>query len=229
MAVYVTGDTHGFFDRLFGFPFEENDTLIVLGDAGINVDGGARDRTFKLDVTEHIKCNVFCIHGNHEQRPSELDCYQLVDYCGGKAWVDPEFPRLIFAKDGESYDIENRNFFVIGGAYSVDKYYRLKRGWMWFENEQPSEEIKKYVEDNLERRNYCVDVILTHTSPFDYRPTHLFLECVDQSTVDSSTEEWLQSIENKLNYNEWLFGHYHGDEQISPNIRMLYHDVYQVC
>lgn len=38
---------------------------------------------------------------------------------------------------------------VIGGAYSVDKFYRLSKGYNWFEDEQPSDEIKAYVESNL--------------------------------------------------------------------------------
>lgn len=28
---------------------------------------------------------------------------------------------------------------VIGGAYSVDKFYRLSKGYNWFEDEQPSD------------------------------------------------------------------------------------------
>lgn len=31
---------------------------------------------------------------------------------------------------------------VIGGAYSVDKEYRQKLGYGWWEDEQPNQEIK---------------------------------------------------------------------------------------
>ena len=32
---------------------------------------------------------------------------------------------------------------VIPGAYSVDKYYRIKNNWSWFENEQLNEQERE--------------------------------------------------------------------------------------
>jgi histidinol-phosphatase (PHP family) len=46
----------------------------------------------------------------------------------------------------EIYNLGGKKTIVIGGAYSVDKYYRLMRGIHWFADEQPSEEIKNKVE-----------------------------------------------------------------------------------
>lgn len=40
--------------------------------------------------------------------------------------------------------------FVVGGAYSVDKNYRLLHGLAWWPDEQPSDEIKRQVEEKLE-------------------------------------------------------------------------------
>ena len=48
--------------------------------------------------------------------------------------------------DGEIYDIDDKKVMVIGGAYSVDKWYRLKMNYKWFEDEQISEEEKSFVE-----------------------------------------------------------------------------------
>ena len=66
-------------------------------------------------------------------RPHHINSYKLVDLLGGKVWVEEEYPNILFAKDGEIFDFEvNNNIYktiVIGGAYSVDKYYRLMRGW----------------------------------------------------------------------------------------------------
>ena len=70
----------------------------------------------------------------------------MKEYHGGKVWVQPEYPNLVFAIDGEIYDFFGHSCIVIGGAYSVDKYYRLARGYNWFEDEQPSDEIKEKVE-----------------------------------------------------------------------------------
>lgn len=40
--------------------------------------------------------------------------------------------------------------FCNRGAYSVDKYYRLERGWSWFADEQPNEVTKQATETRLE-------------------------------------------------------------------------------
>lgn len=55
-------------------------------------------------------------------------------------WNWQAYPNLIFEKDGEFYDIYKKKVMVIGGAYSVDKWYRLKMNYKWLEDEQISEE-----------------------------------------------------------------------------------------
>lgn len=118
------------------------------------------------------------------------------------------YPNILFAIDGEVYDFNGNSCIVIGGAYSVDKYYRLARGWSWFPDEQPSEEIKAKVERVLAERNWKIDIVLSHTGPLKYEPTEVFLPMIDQSTVDKSTEVWLEQIEAKLDYERWYFAHY---------------------
>ena len=44
--------------------------------------------------------------------------------------------------------------------------------------------------------------------------TECFLSGIDQSRVDNSTEEWLDTIEDKLEYEAWYLGHWHTDKQI---------------
>jgi len=103
---------------------------------------------------------------------------------------------------------------VIGGAYSVDKYYRLGRGIDWFEDEQPSEEIKKNVEIKLETIAWKINTVLTHTCPAKYIPTEAFLPGLDQENVDRSTEDWLDRIEDLVTYKHWLCGHWHIDKKV---------------
>lgn len=59
-----------------------------------------------------------------------------------------------------------------------------------------------------------IDIILSHTCPKKYIPTEMFLPMVDQSTVDSSMEEWLDRIEDTVNYKAWYCGHWHTDKRI---------------
>lgn len=224
--IYITGDTHGRFDRIELFcetyKTTKEDILIILGDAGINYYGsGDRSRKKKL---QKLPITLFCIHGNHEERPEAIENYELDAFCGGSVYVEKEFPDIKFAKDGQVYEFNGKEYIVIGGAYSVDKYYRLARGINWFPNEQPSKEIKAEVERHLIDKNYCVYGVLSHTCPLKYEPVEVFLPMIDQSTVDKSTEEWLDIIEDNLHYEKWYCGHYHTEKSIDK-IRFMFNDI----
>ena len=134
--------------------------------------------------------------------------YKLQEWNGGKVWVEEAYPNILFAKDGEIYD----------------KFYRLSKGYNWFEDEQPSDEIKAYVEKQLSNNDWNVDVVLSHTVPYDYRPVDLFLSMIDQSTVDESTELWLGEIEKKLDYKWWYAGHYH-TSRVRDKVQIMFEDI----
>ena len=133
-------------------------------------------------------------------------CYAMID-------DEEAYPHLLFAKDGEIYTIEGKSYLAIGGAYSVDKSYRIERNYGWWSDEQPSEEIKRYVESQIDKVKR-VDYVLSHTCPFRYEPREAFLNFIDQSTVDDSTERWLDKIEETLEYKLWFCGHWHIDKRI---------------
>jgi 3-oxoacid CoA-transferase subunit A len=225
--VYITGDTHRNFSRVEFFcrQFETTvkDVMIILGDAGINNYGEEKDRQLK-QILSRLPLTLFCIHGNHEQRPQSIVEYTESIWRGGVVFMEPEYPNLLFAKDGEVFDFDGRKCIVIGGAYSVDKFFRLARGWNWWEDEQPSDEIKAQVEKRLEKENWRVEVVLSHTCPLKYEPTEVFLSGIDQSTVDKSTEEWLGSIEQHLQYEEWYCGHYHTSKKVDK-LLFMYKDI----
>lgn len=107
-----------------------------------------------------------------------------------------EHPNQYFAIDGAIYVIQTSertlNALVCGGAYSVDKYYRLQHGWNWWSDEQPNELTKGLV--RLMATRYPIDIMLTHTCPLRFEPKELFLNGIDQSTVDTSTEEFLMTF-----------------------------------
>ena len=214
--VYLTGDIHGDPERVVQFCLSmkprRTDTIILLGDVAANYTGGQRDEWVKQTL-EKLKINILCIHGNHEMRPSTIESYKLKEWRGGMVWYEEAYPHLLFAKDGEIYTIEGKSYLAIGGAYSVDKFYRLERNYGWWSDEQPSEEIKKYVESQIDKVK-CVDYVLSHTCPFKYEPREAFLKFIDQSTVGDSTERWLDVIEEKLEYKLWFCGHWHIDKRI---------------
>ena len=221
--VYLTGDIHGQphnVVRLAKERIKEKDTLILLGDVGANYYGNKRDSLTKRTLAE-IKGTVLCIHGNHEQRPQNISTYKEKEWNGGIVWYEDEYPNLLFAKDGDIYQIEKYRYLVLGGAYSVDKQWR-EPNVEWWADEQPSDEIKAYVEQQLATQD--VDAILSHTCPFKYIPTEMFLSGIKQSGVDQSTELWLDTIEERINYKAWFCGHWHTDKRIDK-MHFLYHGI----
>lgn len=228
--IYLGGDTHGEFRNLKKF-CEINDTsvddvFIILGDAGINYHLDFFDEILKKDLAK-LNITLFCVHGNHEERPELINTYKLKDWNNGQVYFEEEYPNILFAKDGEIYNLNGKQTIVIGGAYSVDKHLRLSSGEQWFSSEQPNERIKSYVEMKLEQVNWEVDYVLSHTTPLKYEPVEFFLPHIDQRYVDKSTEEWLDDIENKLDYQHWYCGHYHCDKSID-DITILYKSVIEL-
>lgn len=152
--IYITGDTHRDFSRIEAFCAEhgttKEDVMIVLGDAGVNFYGGWRDEHVK-DYLDEIPITFFFIHGNHEIRPETIPTYMkwYSDKAQGYVYWESRHPQLYFAVDGESYLLEGLRFLVCGGAYSVDKEYRLSRGWSWWPDEQPNETSKANFEEHL--------------------------------------------------------------------------------
>ncbi len=215
--IYVTGDTHGQFGRVESFceRFEttHEDVLIILGDAGVNYSGGMRDDLKKKFLTS-LPITIFCIHGNHERRPGTIGTYKEMIWHGGGVYYEEEYPNLLFTKDGEVFDLDGKKTIAMGGAFSIDKEMRLMYGYGWWEDEQPSEKIKQYVEQQLEKLEWKVDVVLSHTTPRKYEPVEVFLSGIDQSKVDKTTEIWLDEIEDKLDYGKWYCGHYHTEKKI---------------
>ena len=196
--------------------------IVILGDAGINYFADWRDERLK----NRLACcpiTLFCIHGNHEIRPENIDTYQVQRFADGLCYVESVFPNILFAIDGQVYRFGDKNCLVIGGAYSVDKQYRLQNGYKWFSDEQPTDATKRYVEDVIERRD-DINVILTHTCPYKYLPSEMFLPMIDQSTVDKSTEKWFDCIEDRVAYDRWYCGHYHTDKQ-TDKIRFMLNDI----
>lgn len=229
--VFMHGDCHADFRWLKYFCEEEkttkDDLMIILGDSGINYWASTRDYVLKEYLAE-LPITLLCVHGNHEERPFNIFSYHEMEMFEGVVYVEDDFPNILFAKDGENYQIKNHRYLILGGAYSIDKQYRLAFGHRWYASEQPSEEIKDYVAKQIVKYNKEFDIVLSHTAPREFEPVEMFLPGVDQSEVDKSTEEWLDEIREMISYNKWYFGHYHGDSVRTNKVTMLFHKTIEI-
>lgn len=224
---YITGDCHGDFIKIAFFCKRhetcKNDFMIILGDSGINYWADSRDEKTKRMISA-LPISFFVVHGNHEERASELSSYREKSWHGGIVYYEEKFPDILFAKDGEIYDFNGKKGIVIGGAYSLDKDFRIDAGLPWYKSEQPSVEIKTYVETKLKNCGWTVDFVFSHTCPSSLEPKNRYLEYIDQSKVDKMTEEWLEQIHDRLQYEIWYFGHFHENQQ-SAHAVMLFEEI----
>ncbi len=228
--IFITGDKHGQFRdvKLFCKRIEAtiDDTLIVLGDAGINLYGDERDTGLKKFLSK-LPISFFCIHGNHEARPHRFSSYQKiwVDKYSCYCYWDSKYPNIYFPEVATTCYLNGHRCLVCGGAYSVDKYYRLKNGWFWDEEEQLTGKEKSDILLQV-IQNPKFEYVFTHTAPKRFIPTDLFLPIIDQSTVDESMEVFLDSIYELVNnagaLDTWYCGHYHADKRLSQNVNLFY-------
>lgn len=250
---YITGDKHRNITYIKRFCRDMNtrkkDVLIILGDAGFNYFEDFRDDILKKEAAD-LKITLFCLHGNKEKRPQNIPTYGIRNFCGGKVYYEPKYPNIFFAIDGEIYIFEGKKYIVVGGAHSVDKLRCLEEGRPFWEDEMPDESVKAKVEDKLSREKNSIYGVMTHTCPIDYLPTEMFMSTRQnaeikskpkkiwarkragkkadkkafQPDIDRSTEEWLGTLEKRINYEVWYCGHYHIDKQIDK-VNMVYNEI----
>ena len=233
---YVIGDVHGSFLPIHNFyqimydkdilASSEKNLMICLGDFGANFFFNHRDRNFKKKLGKY-PFTYFVIRGNHEQRPSIIaknnSDWEMQDYLDGPVWVEKEYNYIKYAMDyPEWYEYRLLDILTIPGAYSVDKYKRLASGWSWFPDEQLTKQEMEKCEHMVCYKNNW-NLVLSHTCPKEVEPTDLFLDVVDQSMVDKTMEYWLNDISHQIDYNLWMFGHYHNTRYYSAmNFLMLF-------
>ena len=238
----IRGDTHGQFSWMTNGCLDEYNpaetAIIILGDAGFNFYLDKFDEKLKREVNER-GFRFYCVRGKHEARPQNLSIPLSYDSTVfGNVYMEPKYPNIRYFKDWGQYWINGYHTAVIGGAYSVDKWYRLQRMGIlstdnydynnprktgWFEDEQLNTEEMSNAEKELEGKYF--HFVFTHTCPISWQPSDLFLKTINQSNVDNSMELWLDNVKDKINWKIWCFGHYHADRLERPYIEQYYNDI----
>ena len=237
----VRGDTHGRFDWMNNSCLNdyvpEETAIIILGDAGFNFFLNKTDDKLKAEVNAR-GYRFYCVRGNHEARPQDIYgmTYGYDPEIHGMFYMEKEYPNIRYFDDCGIYTINDYKCGVIGGAYSVDKWYRLARAGVrdkwdynnpkitgWFPNEQLSEAEMKACTTLFKGQDF--DFIFSHTCPYSWRPVDLFLSGIDQSSVDNSMELWMDKLKDQCKWNYWLFGHYHADRVERSHVEMFFNDI----
>jgi hypothetical protein len=201
MSIYITGDTHGNFQRFSAkrWPgvrsFTEGDIVIVAGDFGLlwSIEPSEEEMYWRKWLTGKPWTLLF-VCGNHENHPRLKALPTARMYDGNVGVVDRN---IFYLRRGEIYTIQDRKIFTFGGADSIDKAHRTE-GISWWPEEIPSYAEMDYGLNNLEQHQYAVDYIITHTGPqdicegllrkyggigYDTDPTRIYLQHVCSTTT----------------------------------------------
>ena len=219
--IYVTGDVHGDINRFSEehIPGESSmtneDYLIICGDFGFIFTNSAEEKGY-LDILEKKPYNILWVDGNHENFDA-ISQYPIEIWNGGK--IHRIRKNIIHLMRGQVFEIENKRFFTMGGAYSVDKYMR-KKGYSWWEKELPCDKEYKEATENL-RKNKELDYIITHTAPREiiYRLNFY------PDPHDLELTGFLEWVMHEFKFKHWFFGHFHEDEEINDKLTAIYNKV----
>lgn len=241
-----TGDTHGGIATVSRIDnikrnmpeYKPEETMVViLGDAGLNFWLNNTDKKYKK-LLNSMNYHIYCVRGNHEQRPELVKSMVLVndENVDNVVYMEETFPNIRYFVDGKIYNLLGYKCLVIGGAYSIDKWYRLARAGYskdeaetadpkkcgWFKDECLTAAEMTAIMEKV--KGESVDFILSHTCPLSWEPTDLFLNGIDQSTVDKFMEVWFDELKDNVKWKYWLFGHYHADRIERPHVEQFYQE-----
>ena len=224
--IYITGDRHADLDDIIEFCKKKktstNDIIVILGDSGINYFLNDYNHILKEKLSK-INITYFCVHGSHEERCENLENYKIKQFHNGKVFYEEEFPNILFAKDAEVYTFNKHKVLVVGGSYSIDKIFRLNRGFVWFKDEQPSQKTKDKVMKSINKRN-DIDTVFSHTCPYEFAPKEIFTDSIYYDKLDLSTEYFFDEVFKKINCKLWCCGRFHMNMQVGK-VKFFYKNI----
>lgn len=223
--IFVTGDTHADIDigklSVKNFPrqkdLSKSDYLIVCGDFGLVWDGSSREMWWQDWLTEKNFTTLW-IDGNHENFDI-LREFQLTKKFGGV--VREIAPNIFHLDRGQVLTIDKKKIFVMGGARSHDKEYRIEH-ISWWEQEMPSRDEMDRAIESLDKHQWKVDYVLTHCAPRSIQS--MLADWYENDPLVS----FLERVRQDLDFKHWYFGHYHLDKRINDKFTALYNEIIKI-
>ena len=250
MAVFVTGDCHGDWNRFkrkeMSFYYRDGeipsraDTIIVCGDFGIWNDDKS-ERYWLNWIQDFVDQTVCFVDGNHENFDRIYSNeFPRVPFYGSIA--DKIRDNVYHLVRGCCYTIEGKTFFAFGGAQSHDlwngvvepndkkrmkeldrtkSFYRVNHE-SWWKEELPSKGEMTGGKMTLINRDYKVDYIITHCAPTSIQTL------IDINFTPDILTDYLQEVSEKTDFKHWYFGHYHKNMVYLNKYSCLYKEIERI-
>ena len=221
--IYVTGDTHGDWNRFrrdilpCAGRWGADDTLIICGDFGFvfypeqtPAEAEALRRMSELPFTI-----AFC-DGNHENFPR---LYRFPEVSWREGTAHRLADNVFHLMRGERYVIGGKTVLAMGGGYSIDKSYR-REGLSWWSEEMPSPAEYARCRRTMGAMKHGCDLIVTHAAPLHIMRTLRF-----NPGPEAPLSEFLEEMRLSMRYDRWYFGHMHIDRAFAGSVTGLMYDV----
>jgi len=244
--VFVCGDIHGAgsndIKKINSRNWEEqkkltkNDFLIFLGDFGIPWGCGMKDGATSHEEwgdiiiskedkywTDWLVSRTYTslvLLGNHEPIYSILKYIPKTYYEPIKGYVKElklEHGLIRFLMKDSEYFINGKRFLVIGGALSIDKTSRIPEV-SWWEEEMLTKNEQDNVLDVIEK-DTKFDYVLSHTCPSWLVPQFTY---GDNAKIYDPVAQFLEHVENRIEFDSWHFGHFHVDESYTDSLGSVF-------
>lgn len=225
MSFIIAGDTHGTLDigKVVQFfyghegEYTSDDYLIICGDVGV-CGFLTSDEAEVRNILRNLPVTTLFVDGNHENF-EQLNSYNVDMWNGGKVHFIES--NIIHLMRGQVFEIDGTRFFTFGGAYSIDKMYRTE-GVSWFPEEMPT--CAEYEEGwhNLEKADFKVDYILSHSGPREVVAAMGYGELSDDEV---ELRQYLQRVADNTDFTAWYFGHFHEDAEVDDMYFCLYDEL----
>lgn len=243
--IWITGDYHAGTEaqklESENFPagraLSRDDYLIIAGDLGLPWSASERE-VLAMGALAAAPWTTLFIDGNHE-RFDYLEGLPVEEWHGGKVqrvwtrWTLPdpatcepiEDPAPVYhLMRGQVYDIDGARIFTMGGATSIDRAYR-EEGTSWFPQELPSKEEYAEAERNLDQAGWQVDYVVTHCCSTSMVRRVVYPDPRWQRMLTDELTEWLDTLEGRLGFKRWYFGHHHYTRDADERHTLLYNAV----
>lgn len=206
-------------------------------------------------ISEKIKGELVFIDGNHENF-EELYQHPIVEWNGGKVHKIRE--NIFHLMRGEVYEIQGKKILAFGGAKSHDAdfildpfahdfkeqrdlledqevLYRINH-ISWWEEEIPNQTEIDNLKNNVEKNNFKIDFIVTHSIPSGAEdilfPKGIMNSYLEREQYSKRVKDFYQAldwIENNVECVEkWYSGHYHKDMRVNTKIISIYENIYRL-
>jgi len=241
MAIYCHGDIHGEVFEAFSYnqspemrKLTSEDYVIIAGDFGVIWDwhGDSEEDYYRLNWLNSKPWKTIVVLGNHECYP----IYEAMPHCtpdflnSGTMWqctyMGTTFENIYIIDTIATLDIDGKHILCINGAESHDKKWRTE-GINWWPQEVVN--IDACLDFMAEHDKEHFDLIVTHEAPVLVKEMLPFL--LDRY-IRTCGEKYLEILRKELDFDVWVHGHMHFDQQWSEDLdsRMigLYNVLYKV-